>query len=454
MACASIPGAWPAFLAWATAAAFSLLTLPLPAYSQSAGASQPQIENWSVHGQSTLVYQGYPTYHAAFSGPNSLTPNSQAKETFDATLFFGVRLSDQLAFFADPEIDQGFGLSNTQGIAGFPSAEAYKVGKYHPYFRLQRAFFRYVDDLGGEQETVSPGANTLAGVRTHDNLTITLGKFAVPDIFDTNRYAHDPRADFLNWSIIDAGAFDYAADAWGYTYGAAIEWTQAWWTLRAGLFDLSRIPNSTELTRGLGQFSIVTEAEERHQLWHQPGAVKLLFFVNRGRMGSYGDALALGRATDSTPGTAEVRRFTSRAGGAINVQQQIHGGLGAFLRISFNNGNEETYEFTDVNRSVSGGLSLQGNLWHRPDDTLGLAGAINGISPAAERYFAAGGLGLLVGDGALPRYGLEKIIETYYSLRINRWAALSFDYQFVDHPAYNPLRGPISVFAIRGHVEF
>ena len=440
--------------AWAALAAFGLLGVPCPSQAQAPDNAPAQSENWSAHGQSTLVYQGYPTYHAAFSGPNSLAPNSQLKETFDATLFLGVRLFDNLAFFADPEIDQGFGLSNTVGAAGFTSGEAYKVGEYHPYYRMPRAYFRYEHDLGGEAEADSPGANLLAGSHTRDNLTFLLGKFGVPDLFDTNQYAHDPRADFLNWAIVDAAAFDYAADAWGYTYGAAAAWTQSWWTLRAGVFDLSRRPNATVLTRGLGQFSLITEGEERHTLWRQAGAVKLLFFVNRGRMGSYGDALALGEASGSTPDTAQVRRYTSRAGGAINVQQQIHGDLGAFLRLSLNNGNEETFEFTDVNRSVSGGLSLQGGGWGRPDDTVGLAGVVNGISPAAQRYLAAGGLGVLTGDGALPRYGTEKILETYYSARLARWAAVSVDYQFVDNPAYDPMRGPISVFAIRGHVEF
>jgi high affinity Mn2+ porin len=436
------------------ATTLGLLASPFPGRAQESDKTAPQPENWSVHGQSTFVYQGYPTYHAAFSGANSLAPNSQARETFDATLFLGVRLLDNLAFFANPEIDQGYGLSNTVGVAGFPSAEAYKVGEYHPYYRMPRAFFHYVKDLGGEEETDSPDANLLAGSHTHDNLTFLLGKFGIPDIFDTNQYAHDPRGDFLNWSIVDAGAFDYAADAWGYTYGGAAVWTQSWWTLRAGVFDLSRVPNSTTLTRGLGQFSVVTEAEERHQLWSRPGAVKLLFFVNRGRMGSYGDAITLGQETGSAPDTSQVRRYTSRPGGALNLQQQIQGDLGAFLRVSFNNGNEETFEFTDINRSVSGGLSLQGRKWGRPDDTIGLAGVVNGISPAAEHYFAAGGLGVLIGDGALPHYGTEKILETYYSARLASWATVSVDYQFVDNPAYNPERGPISVFAIRGHVEF
>lgn len=436
-------------------AALLCLLLVLP---QRAGADTDKTvtleEDWSIHGQATLVGQGNPGFHSAFSGANSLASNSQVQETFDFTLFLGARLWRNLEFYLNPEVDQGFGLSDTLGVAGYPSAEAYKVGEYHPYYRTPRAFFRYVQDLGGEVETDAAGANELAGTHTHDNLTITFGKFGVPDIFDTNKYAHDPRGDFLNWTIIESGAFDYAADAWGFSYGATAEWTQDWWTLRAGLFNLSRQPNSTEMTHGLGQFEMVTEAEERHQLWNQPGSVKLLAFDNRGKMGSYGDALALAEQTDSTPSTAEVRRFHGRPGFGINVQQQLRPDLGAFLRASIDEGEEEAFEFTDVNRSLSAGLSLQGSRWGRANDTVGFAGVLNGISAAAQHYLVDGGVGILVGDGALPHYGPEKILETYYSVYIAEWANVAVDYQFIDNPAYNPERGPVSVFALRLHAEF
>jgi high affinity Mn2+ porin len=411
-------------------------------------------ENWSVHGQSTLVWQGYPDFSAAFTGPNSLAPQSQIRETSDATLFLGVRLIDGLAFYTDPEFDQGFGLSDTLGAAGFTSGEAYKVGEHSPYFKLPRAYFRYVSNLGGDTVNDSAGANQLAGTHRADNLTFTVGKFGVPDVFDTNKYAHDPRGDFLNWSIIESGGFDYAADAWGFTYGAAAEWTQSWWSLRAGVFDLSRVPNSPHLVRGLGQYAAVTEGEERHELWKQPGTVKLLLFANRANMGSYDAAVALAQQSGGVPDTALVRRYATRPGGDINVQQQINADLGLFLRASLNDGSKEAYDFTDINRSLSAGVSLQGARWKRANDTVGFAGVINGIASPARQYLAAGGLGILIGDGALPRYGSEKILETYYSLYIAEWANLSLDYQFVDNPAYNPLRGPVSVFAVRAHVEF
>jgi high affinity Mn2+ porin len=424
----------------------------------SAGVCAQEIEtapeDWSVHGQMTFLWQADPGFHAAFSGPNSLETRSQGKETYDATLFLGARLTDSLGVYADPEIDQGFGLSNTLGVAGYTSGEAYKIGQYAPYVRLPRAFARYILDLGGDPVTDDPGANQLGGIHQSDNLTITVGKFGVPDIFDTNKYAHDPRGDFMNWAIVESGAFDYAADAWGFTYGAAVEWTQSWWTLRAGLFDLSRVPNTKFLVRGFSQFSVIAEAEERHALWDQPGSVKFLFFANRANMGAYDAAVALAAETGTVPNTALVRRYDTRPGGGVNLQQQIRPDFGLFLRASVNDGSQEAFDFTDINQSVSAGLSLQGAEWDRPDDTVGIAGVINGISPAARRYFGAGGLGILVGDGALPRYGLEKIAETYYNFTVVDGAVLTMDYQFVDNPAYNPLRGPVSVFAVRAHAEF
>jgi len=171
----------------------------------------------------------------------------------------------------EPEVDQGFGLSNTFGIAGFPSGEAYKVGMAAPYLRLPQAFLRYTLGLGGAEQTIVPGLNQLAGTQSADNLILTVGKYSVVDIFDTNAYAHDPRSDFLNWSIIDAEAFDYAADAWSYTYGGTVEWTQSWWTLRQGFFALSTVPSGKYLTGNFSQFEVVAEAEEQHELLGQPG---------------------------------------------------------------------------------------------------------------------------------------------------------------------------------------
>jgi high affinity Mn2+ porin len=190
--------------------------------------------------------------------------------------------------------------------------------------------------------------------------------------------------------LIDAGAFDYAADAWGYSYGLVGEWTQDWWTLRVGLFNLSRVPNTTELERDFSQFELVTEGEARHTFLGKPGKIKLLGFLNRGRMGGYGDAVRLAQATGTQPDMALVRRYASRPGAVFNIEQQVTDDLGAFARLSWNDGSKEAYEFTEINHSVSLGLSLRGTDWGRPNDTWGVAGVVNGLSDSAKTYFAAG----------------------------------------------------------------
>ena len=435
---------------YAASAVFSAI---LPMLAANAWADDTA-EDWSLHGQMTFVDQYHPEFNSPYRGQNSLDPGNRGNETFDTTLFAGVRLWNGGEAYANPEIDQGFGLSNTLGVAGFPSGEAYKVGESSPYFRLQRLFFRQTFNLGGDAENVEPAANQLGGTRTADNLVITAGKISVTDIFDTNAYAHDPRNDFLNWSVIDTGAYDYAADAWGYSYGIASEWTQDWWTLRLGLFDLSNVPNSKILETDFSQYELVAEAEERHSWWGEPGKLKLLGFVNRGRMGSYNDALNLAQSTGQPPDTSLVRRYASRPGMSLNLEQQIEENLGFFMRASLNDGSEEAYEFTEINRSLSLGFSLKGADWNRPNDTFGLAGVVNALSEDAQRYFAAGGMGILIGDGQLQHYDTEDILEAYYSAQLTGWLAATADYQFIANPAYNADRGPVSVLGARLHAQF
>lgn len=406
-------------------------------------------EDYAVHAQVVFIDQYHPAFRSPYRGTNSLDPGSRGDETVTATLSAGLRLWDGGQLYADPEVDQGFGLSDTLGIAGYPNGEGSKVGEAVPYFRLQQVFFRQEIDLGGPSHAVDPAANQLGMTQTQDSIVITLGKFPVPSIFDTNGYAHDASSDFLNWSLIDSGAYDYAADAWGNTYGTSVEWTQNWWTLRSGLFALSRVPNGRDLQTDFAQFETVGEGEARFTLLDREGKIRLLAFLNRGRMGSYDDALRLAQATHTVPDTSLVRKYASRPGFALNLEQPLTDSLGIFLRASFNNGDEETYEFTDINRSVAAGVSLQGALWGRNDDTAGIAAVSNAISDAARRYLAGGGLGVLIGDGRLPHYATENIVELYYSLKTTSWFTATFDYQFVDNPAYNADRGPVSVLGIR-----
>jgi high affinity Mn2+ porin len=443
----------------ALAAISPVVLVAAPAHAGTANDSEtPTAWNatdwYNLHGQSTFVYQYHPAFTAPFSGAHSLNPGGMGRETFDATLFAGIRPWQGVEFYLNPEIDQGFGLSNTLGVAGFPSGEAYKVGRRQPYYETQRAFGRFTIGLSGPEEKVDDGPNQIAGTRQANNLIITAGKLSATDIFDTNRYAHDPRGDFLNWSIVDSGAYDYAANAWGYTYGGAIEWNQNWWTLRVGYFTLSKVPNEVDLDPSFKQFELVTEVEERHTLFDHPGKVKLLFFNNRGRMANYNDAVRLAQQTGTTPDVSLVRHYSSRPGAAINAEQEFTDDLGGFLRASLNDGQKEAYEFTEINRSVVVGLALAGKRWSRPDDTFGLAGVINDISKDARNYLAAGGLGILIGDGALPKAGFEKILELYYKAAIVDGFNASVDFQHIENPAYNAVRGPVEVIGFRLHAEF
>lgn len=410
-------------------------------------------ESFAVHGQFTYVEQNVGAFRAPYSGPNSLTP-SRGKETTDATLYLGARLWSGAEIWANLEADQGFGLNDTVGVAGFPSGEAYKVGANQPYFRLPRLFIRDTVDLPGERESVEPDANWLGGDHSRNRWVITVGKISVVDIFDVNQYAHDPRSDFLNWTAIDSGTFDYAADSWAYTVGAAVEWYQNAWTLRLGVFDLSTVPNSPDLDPGFHEFQIIPEVEHRHEIAGHPGKLMITAYDTRGRMGLLDQAVQLAEATNTPVDIAAVRKYRSRFGVDLNVEQEIYQDLGAFARIGKASGNVEAYEFTDVDRSTAVGLSLKGSIWRRAHDTVGLALIDNGISAAREQYLNAGGLGIVVGDGKLPHPGPEEIVESYYSVALFAHAQLSFDYQWIDHPAYNTDRGPASVYAVRLHAQF
>jgi len=431
----------------------ALWAAPATAQDVTAPASAPTTQDWALHAQATFVTQGVFGFRSPYEGPNSLTPR-QVKETFDATLYVGVRPWAGAELWANPEVDQGFGLSNTLGAAGFPSAEAYKVGKSNPYVRLQRLFFRQTIDLGGETQAVAGAANQLAGTHTANRLVLTVGKLGVGDIFDTNRYAHDPRGDFLNWSVVDAGSFDYAADAWGYSYGVAAEWYQGPWTLRLGAFNLSKVPNGETLESDFSQYQLDAEIEHRHSIAGHPGAVRVTLFRNRGNFSRFDEAIALAAVTGGPVDPSLTRRRMTRPGVDINVEQEVTNTLGLFARAGLADGAIEPYDFTDIDRTVEVGGALKGNGWGRADDTVGFAAVINGISKAHERYLNAGGIGVLVSDGKLPHPGAEMIAEAYYEWQPLHAVNVTLDYQFIAHPAYNRDRGPANVLALRLHGAF
>jgi high affinity Mn2+ porin len=287
-----------------------------------------------------------------------------------------------------------------------------------------------------------------------DRITITVGKYAVVDIFDDNRYAHDSRSGFLNWTVNEMGAFDMASPAFNYTYGATVEWYRARWVVRGGLFLEPTYPNSQHIDTTFRQFQPLVELEQRHELRGQTGKLKLLVFGKYVDAGRFSQAVALSEATGQTASTALVRNGPVWGyGGGLNLEQQITAHLGIFARASVQAGQYEEFAFTQVQESVSAGLALTGARWARDDDAFGLAVVANGIFEPEQAYLAAGGTGIIIGDGAL-NYGAETIVETYYKLVPWNRLAVTLDCQLVNHPGYNRDRGPVSVFGARVHLEF
>jgi high affinity Mn2+ porin len=409
---------------------------------------------WAVFGQTTFTAMTTTGFRHPYAGDHSL-PVNDLRETWDASLYLGVRPWRGGEIWATGEVDQGFGVGNTLGLAGYASGEAYKLGAAHPYTRLQRLYLRQTFALGGEQSKLDAAANQMPGTQTANRLVITVGKFGVADVFDTNRYAHDPRSDFLNWSLIDAGAFDYAGDPWGFSYGAAGELVLGPWTIRTGLFDMTGTPGGMAPVTDFSFYQVVGEVEHRHAIDGHAGAIRGALWMNHGRLGRYADAIAWGTASASVPDVAQVQSAShTRIGGYINAEQELTGNLGAFVRLSAADGRYAVFDFTDIDRSVSAGLSLAGKGWGRAADTLALGMVANAASRQARAYFAAGGLGLLIGDGALPHAGTEMIAEASYSWRPITAIAVTFDAQAIANPAYNRDRGPVGVLGLRIHAAF
>jgi len=436
--------------AFALAATFGAA---LQASAADTDSGPPNPQTFAFHAQTTLIGQATLPFHSPYRGPNSLPPDV-GRETFDITLYFGLRPWKGAEIWVDPELNQGFSVGNTEGVAGFVNGEGAKLGKTHPYGRIHRWMLRQTFDLGGETEGVDPDLNQLGGSQTANRLVFTVGRFSVADVFDTNKYAHDPRNDFLNWALIDTGSFDYAADAWGYTYGAAGEWYQGDWTLRAGVFDMSIRPNDVQLDPRFSQLQFVGELERRWSVRGRQGKLAVTGFVSHGKMATFADAIALAQATGTIPDVSRVRRFHSRPGVSLNIEQQLTDDVGIFARAGWSDGRFESFEYTDIDETAAIGISVSGKRWGRKDDTVGLAGVVDQISGIHQRYLALGGLGILVGDGKLPHPGPEAILEAYYELALPKSIKLTLDGQFVDNPAYNRDRGPAPVVGARLHAQF
>jgi len=414
-------------------------------------ASGEQAQSWNWHLQNTVIVQYHPSFSASYSGPNSLNSANEVKETISLDLYAGARLWRGAEAHVDGLVWQGFGLSKTEGVEGFPNGEAVRLGTDIPNVNMARLFIRQTIGFGGEQENVEDEALQLAGKRDVSRFTVTLGKMSAKDIFDNNAYANDPRTQFMNWGLMANEAWDFPADSLGYMTGLAAELNQPQWAVRYGFFQMPRTSNGTALDgHYLKAWGMVTEFERRFSWNEHPGTVRVLAFLNRANMGSYRDAVE----SPVRPADIEATRdYRYKYGFGLNAEQEIVKSVGVFTRLGWSDGQNEAWAFSDVDRTVTLGVSIKGEPWGRPNDTVGVGGGLNAASGNHSDFLAAGGTGILAGDGGL-NYGLEKDLEIYYDFQVWRTVHATLDYQYVTNPAFNRDRGPVSVFGARLHWEF
>lgn len=412
-------------------------------------------ESWNAKFQTTYIFQRKGEFDARYTGQNSLSVAKERSYSFTTTAAFGYRPWAGGELYFNPELAQGVPLSNLTGLGGFSNGEIARVTGPTPKLYRARLFLRQTWGLGGGQESVEPDMNQLAGSVDKRRVVVTAGNLSVLDIFDDNTYSHDARTQFLNWGLVTHGAFDFAADARGYSWGIATEYYRDDWTLRAGRFIQPREPNKLPLDpRILQHYGDQIEIERRHELRAQPGAVRVLFFRNRARMSRFDDAQSLAATNGGAPDINLVRSSDQvKYGIGLNIEQRLSRDVGMFGRASWADGQTETYAFTEIDHSITAGAVIKGASWGRAQDAVGLAVLQNGLSGARRNYLAAGGMGFFIGDGAL-RYRPENILEAYYNWNILKRSWATLDFQRVVHPAYNADRGPVSIASVRLHFEF
>lgn len=418
-------------------------------------AEAQETEDWNAKFQTTYVWQGKRPFSAAYSGPHSLTTDKESSYSFTATAALGFRPWAGGELYFNPEAAQGVPLSNLTGLGGFTNGEiARSSGPVIKAYRA-RLFLRQTWGMGGEQEAVASDMNQLAGMVDRRRWVLTAGNLAAVDVFDGNAYSHDPRTQFLNWSVMAHGSYDYAADARGYSWGLALEWYHDDWVVRAGRFIQPNEPNEQALDlRILQHYGDQIEVEHAHTLGGQPGKLRVLAFRSRAKMSRYQDALDRALGTGGAPDINDVRTGNQiKYGFGLSLEQALSSSVGLFARANWADGKTETYAFTEIDRSVSGGAVVKGAPWRRAQDSLGVALARNGISRVHRHYLADGGLGFFIGDGRL-NYRPEMIAEAYYQVGLTKATSVTFDWQHIRNPAYNADRGPVNVATVRLHAEF
>ncbi len=425
--------------------------LPVAKVSEVAATEATGIEEpWSLHFQMTVATQAHPTFYALYSGKNSMTTGAQAATSVVADLYGAARLWPGAAFYIQPELAGGLGLSSTLGVSAFPSGEVYRVGDPTPTIVLARSFLRQWINLGGGVVSVQDGPGQLAGTHRSKLLTLTVGRLAANDQFDNNPVSNDPHTRFDSWGLWESAAWDYPADTRGYTWGFTADLTLDWWSVRAGLFLEPLYANQMVFDWDI--FRSQGWAAEWEGRYSETGAVRFMVFLNVARMGVYEQAITEPQFDTNVTATRAFGR--QKYGFASSMNQELARGLSMFARVSWDNGTTETWAFTEIDSSLAAGLVQLGWRWGRPNDAVGLGAVSSLLSNPHRFYLASGGYGYIIGDGALTHYGPETLLETFYQCALLPNFSFGGVYQLIINPAFNQDRGPINVFTARAQATF
>jgi len=432
---------------------FALVILGISSLQLQAQQATDSIkdERFSVHGQSTVINQYKPSFSAKYSGPNSLKTETESVLSTTFSLFLGARLWEHASIYLNPEVAGGSGLSGSSGVGAATNGETYRIGDTAPTFELARLYFRQIIPFTGETSRQESDQNQLAGRMPTHYVSLTVGKICLSDFFDINSYSHDPRTQFMSWALMSNGAWDFAANTRGYTPSIVLEWVTPRNEIRYDFSLLPKVANGMDMNWNIQEARSQTiEYTRNYSISGEKGSVRLLSYMNVCNMGSYNESVALHSSVPDITATRQNNRV--KYGFGLNAEQAISNDLGAFFRAGWNDGNTETWAFTEIDRTVSLGLSGKGNRWNRPDDCVGIATVLSGLSAAHMNYLKAGGKGFELGDGNL-NYSAENLTECYYSFQLSKNISLSATYQYLIHPGYNKDRGPVNVFSARVHLQ-
>lgn len=415
-------------------------------FAQEGDVGRPVEAHW----QSTFLRQSKPAFSSPYAGPKSLGSAKAGSYSFTSTMFIGARVGEGLEFYINPEITQGVPFSQLQGMAGFTNGELARTSGPDLTLYTARLFARKTWSLGADFEEQASEQNQVRTRYATERVVVTAGTVSVLDVFDAVDYSRDARTQFMNWASLTYGAWDYPADARGYTSGIAAEYISPGYSLRAGRFAMPAQSNGLHLDGRIGaRFGDVAEVELPFKISGRDASLRAMAFRNRAVMGAFGDAIAAG----GVPDVGTVRRLQTKSGIGVGVQAEAAENIGVYARAAWNDGKTETFAFTEIDRSLSAGILGKGERWSRAGDSAGVAIYLNGLGSAHRNYLAAGGQGFFLGDGRL-NYASEKILEAFYSFHLGARVWLSGGYQRVGNPGYNQDRGPASFYSLRLHTNF